>query len=221
VTVEPAGSGAGENGSVGPAGHARTKKGELRRAAILAAAAELFRERGFQATSLDDIGAVAGVSGPAIYRYFSSKHALLSLLVEEAALTWRAAVDEVLSQDTPPLVTLERLIDTAVTLQLRDGNLRAVAYQEFRQLDDADRRRLARIDRVTMAEWVGLLCEVRPGLTDEEARAAVIMVDGLMRSASALHTSVDRDRLASVMKDMALGGLLSLGVQRPVALASP
>ena len=221
MTVEPAGSRAGEKDGVGPTGPARTKKGELRRAAILAAAAELFRERGFQATSLDDIGAVAGVSGPAIYRYFSSKHALLSLLVEEAALTWRAAVDEVLSQDTPPLVTLERLIDTAVTLQLRDGNLRAVAYQEFRQLDDADRRRLARIDRVTMAEWVGLLCEVRPGLTDEEARAAVIMVDGLMRSASALHTSVDRDRLARVMKDMALGGLLSLGVQRPVALASP
>ncbi len=201
-------------------GHAKTKKGERRRAAILAAAAELFRERGFQATSLDDIGAVAGVSGPAIYRYFPSKHELLSLLIEEAAIAWRVTVDDVLSQDTPPLVTLERLIDAAVELQLESGNLRAVYHHEFQLLDDDARRRLARIDRVTMAEWVHLLCEVRPGLTDEEARAAVTMIDGLLRSVSSLRTSVGRDRLAAVMKDMVLGGLFALGGPPPVVAAS-
>jgi hypothetical protein len=71
-----------------------------------------------------------------------------------------------------------------------------------------------------MAEWVHLLCEVRPGLTDEEARAAVLMVDGLLRSVSSLHTSMDRERLAGVMKDMALGGLLALGVPRRVVAAT-
>ena len=49
------------------------------------------------------------------------------------------------------------------TLQLASGNLRPVYQQEFRHLDDEDRGALARIDRVTMAEWVHLLCEVRPG----------------------------------------------------------
>ena len=71
-----------------------------------------------------------------------------------------------------------------------------------------------------MAEWVHLLCEVRPGLTDEEARAAVTMVDGMLRSVSSLHTGLDRDRLAAVMKDMAMGGLLAVGQQRPVVAAS-
>ena len=139
----------------------------------MAAAAELFRERGFRETSLDDIGAAAGVSGPAIYRYFKSKDELLSVLIEEAAITWRETVDDVLNEDTPPLVTLERLIDAAIALQLKNGNLRDVFVQEYRSLDDDARRRVARIERVTMAEWVHLLCEVRPGLTDEEARAAV------------------------------------------------
>src|ERR1700676_2131236 len=92
-------------------GQARTRKGARRRDAIVAAAADLFRERGFRATSLDDIGAVAGVSGPAIYRYFSSKHELLAALIEEAAIAWRETVDEVLTTDAPPLVTLDRLID--------------------------------------------------------------------------------------------------------------
>jgi AcrR family transcriptional regulator len=201
-------------------GHAKTKKGVRRRAEIMAAATGLFRDRGFRATSLDDIGAVAGISGPAIYRYFKSKHELLSMLVEEAAITWRVTVDEVLNQNTPPLVTLEHLIDAAVTLQLENGNLRTVYQQEFRLLDEDDRRRVARIDRVTMAEWVHLLCEVRPGLTDEEARAAVMMVDGLLRSVSSLPSGVDGERLAGVMKDMALGGLLSLGGAGPVAVES-
>ena len=69
-----------------------------------------------------------------------------------------------------------------------NGNLRGVFQHEFRSLDDDTRRRLARIDRVTMAEWVHLLCEVRPGLTDDEARAAVLMVDGMLRSVSSMHT---------------------------------
>ena len=197
----------------------RTTKGARRREAILAAAARLFRERGFRATSLDDIGGAAGVSGPAIYRYFASKHELLSRLIEDAAVAWRETVDEVLSQDTPPLVTLERLIDAAVALQLESGNLRVVYYQELRSLDDEARRRLARIDRVTMAEWVHLLCEVRPGLTDDEARAAVVMVDGLLRSVASFHTSLDLEQLAAVMKRMAIGGLMALGDARPVASA--
>ena len=110
----------------------------------MAAATELFRERGFRETSLGDIGAAAGVSGPAIYRYFDSKGELLSVLIEEAAITWRETVDDVLNEDTPPMVTLERLIDAAIVLQLRNGNLRDVFVKEYRSLDDEARRRVAR-----------------------------------------------------------------------------
>ncbi len=200
----------------GPAATPRPTKGERTRQAIITAATELFRERGFRETSLGDIGAAAGVSGPAIYRYFSSKGELLSVLIEEAAITWRETVDHVLNEDTPPTVTLERLIDAAIVLQLRNGNLRDVFVKEYRSLDDDARRRVARIERVRMAEWVHLLCEVRPGLTEEEARAAVTMVDGMLRSITAL-TGMDQERLAEVMKDMVLGGLMSVGLPRAAA----
>jgi len=202
------------------AGHPRSKRGAQRQTAIVAAASELFRERGFRATSLDDIGARAGVSGPAIYRYFKSKHELLTVLLEQAAITWRRTVDEVLNREEPPLVTLEHLIDAAVALELENGNLRSVYFQEVRMLDEDARRRLARLDRVTMAEWVHLLCEVRPGLTDEEARTAVVLVDGMLRSVSHLHTSVDRAHLTGVIRDMALGALLALGTSSDVAAVS-
>jgi AcrR family transcriptional regulator len=188
-------------------------KGERTREAIMSAAAELFRERGFRETSLSDIGAAAGVSGPAIYRYFDSKGELLSALIEEAAVLWRETVDAVLSEDTPPMVTLERLIDAAIALQLKNGNLRDVFVQSYRSLDEDARRRVARIERVRTAEWAHVLLEVRPSLTDEEARAAVHMVDGMLRSVTTL--SMDRATLARVAKDMVFGGLVSVGLPRP------
>ncbi len=117
-------------------GTGRRTKGERTREAIMTAATELFRTRGFRETSLGDIGAAAGVSGPAIYRYFKSKGELLSVLIEEAAITWRETVDDVLNEDTPPMVTLERLIDAAIVLQLKNGNLRDVFVKEYRSLDD-------------------------------------------------------------------------------------
>ncbi len=176
----------------------------------MAAATDLFRERGFRETSLGDIGAAAGVSGPAIYRYFDSKGELLSVLIEEAAIIWRGTVDDVLNEDMPPMATLERLIDAAIVLQLRNGNLRDVFVKEYRSLDDDARRRVARIERVRMAEWVHLLCEVRPGLGEDEARAAVTMLDGMLRSITTLDRS-DPELLARVMKDMVFGGLLAVG----------
>jgi AcrR family transcriptional regulator len=202
-----------------PSTTGRQTKGERTREAIMTAAADLFRERGFRETSLSDIGAAAGVSGPAIYRYFNSKGELLSVLIEEAAILWRGTVDQVLNEDAPPQVALERLIDAAVVLQLRNGNLRDVFVKEYRSLDADARRRVARIERVRMAEWVHLLCEVQPALSDQEARAAVTMVDGMLRSITVL-TDMDQEQLARVMKDMVLGGLLSVGMSRPIAAAT-
>src|ERR1700704_5221805 len=48
-----------------------------RREQILAAAAELFAHHGFHGVGIDDIGAAVGISGPALYRHFRSKDAML------------------------------------------------------------------------------------------------------------------------------------------------
>ena len=48
-----------------------------RREQILAAAAELFARHGFHGVGIDDIGAAVGISGPALYRHFRSKDAML------------------------------------------------------------------------------------------------------------------------------------------------
>ena len=49
-----------------------------RREQILATAADLFAARGFHGVSVDDLGAACGISGPALYRHFASKDAVLA-----------------------------------------------------------------------------------------------------------------------------------------------
>ena len=54
------------------------ERGTGRRAQILAVAAELFAKHGYHGVSIADLGAAVGVSGPALYRHFEGKDALLA-----------------------------------------------------------------------------------------------------------------------------------------------
>ena len=49
-----------------------------RREQILATAAELFASRGYHGVSVADLGAACGISGPALYKHFPSKQAMLA-----------------------------------------------------------------------------------------------------------------------------------------------
>jgi AcrR family transcriptional regulator len=74
-----------------------------RRDQILSRAADLFAARGFHGASVHDVGAACGISGPALYRHFSSKDAMLAemlvsiserLLAEGRSRVAEAADDE-------------------------------------------------------------------------------------------------------------------------------
>ena len=54
-----------------------------KRAQILEAAVSLFQERGFHATSMDDISALAQVSKRTLYKYFESKETLFEAILVE------------------------------------------------------------------------------------------------------------------------------------------
>jgi AcrR family transcriptional regulator len=58
-----------------------TRRKEARPAELLAAALDLFVEKGFAATRLDDVAARAGVSKGTLYLYFSSKEELFKAVI--------------------------------------------------------------------------------------------------------------------------------------------
>lgn len=59
-------------------------KGDETRARILAAALELFRQRGFEATTMREIAASAGVATGAAYYYFDSKDAIVLAFYDQS-----------------------------------------------------------------------------------------------------------------------------------------
>ncbi len=60
------------------------RRKEARPAEIVAAALQLFADRGFAATRLEDVATVAGVSKGTVYLYFESKEQLFEAVVREA-----------------------------------------------------------------------------------------------------------------------------------------
>ena len=60
-----------------PPAASREEQREAKRQAVLTTAAQLFNERGFQATSLDDIAARLNVSKPTLYYYVKNKDEIL------------------------------------------------------------------------------------------------------------------------------------------------
>ena len=65
------------------AGDTRQRRKEARPAELLSAALDLFVERGYTATKLDDVAARAGVAKGTLYLYFDSKEALFKAVIEQ------------------------------------------------------------------------------------------------------------------------------------------
>lgn len=83
-----------------------TRRKEARSGELLEAALDLFVERGFAATRLDDVAKCAGVSKGTLYLYFSSKEELFKAVVRENILPMIGEAEEIVDQfpgSTPEL----------------------------------------------------------------------------------------------------------------------
>jgi AcrR family transcriptional regulator len=63
------------------------KPGQVDADSILTAALTLFSERGYRATTMDDIGSAVGIRGPSLYKHVRSKHDLLVQIMVETMST--------------------------------------------------------------------------------------------------------------------------------------
>lgn len=70
-------------------------------AAILQAAAELFRKRGYGATTMQAVADAAGVSLATVYLYFKTKPALIRSLADLVTGSADLSVDQVLAETDP------------------------------------------------------------------------------------------------------------------------
>ncbi len=85
----------------------RAPRQDNRRAQLLDAAARLFRERGFHATSMRDIASAVGMLSGSIYYHFDSKEEMLLAVYQEGKRRVAEAVDAAVAAETEPWQRLE------------------------------------------------------------------------------------------------------------------
>ncbi len=176
-----------------------------RREVILAAAAELFSERGYSATGIDEIGEAAGISGPGVYRHFATKSQVLEEVVNRAISRVVAGVAEVVGSSDDGWVVLRGLVDNMVRAVLADRAAWTVVVREQRHLDPDDARTLRRAHRLHVEEWVHALAQVRPELSDADLRVIVHGVLGVAAPFAVRPDSgLDEARLVELLTDLAM-----------------
>lgn len=172
-----------------------------RRAQIIAVATKLFRERGFHAVGIDEIGTAAGISGPGVYRHFENKDNLLVSVFEEATDDLWSDLDP----DEHPSV--EAYVRSHVAYALAHADAIELWYQEGRHLPREAQRAQRRLQRRYIERWVDALREERPELDADEAGIVVQATIGLIHSTVHSERTVDPATLGGVLRRMAIAAL--------------
>jgi AcrR family transcriptional regulator len=92
--------------------HAQTAKAEETRERIVDAALTLFREKGFDETTMRDVAAAAGMATGAAYYYFASKEELVMALYSRSAHEARGFVPAAIERSSDLKKRLRSIIDT-------------------------------------------------------------------------------------------------------------
>ena len=153
-----------------------------RHAAILREAAALFAERGFSGVSLEDIGGAVGVSGPALYRHFANKQALLGAILVEVSERLLAGGRAVLSAHEAPSDQLDAIIAFHVEFALRDADVIRVQDRDLASLSDDDRHTVRRLQREYVEVWIGILSTIHPERDEDDLRVRAHACFGLINS---------------------------------------
>jgi AcrR family transcriptional regulator len=175
----------------------KRERGKQRVAALMDAGAELFAEKGYEATTMTEIASRAGAAIGSLYQFFPSKEALAEALFNRFAERAAAAFARV--EELAPGCSAWELADLFIDHKLRQGTDRDVAIaltnvvagivERRKPLGDALRGRIALILRAANG-----------ALSEDEAAAAAIIVNQVMKMVPALASTED-ERAATLIAE--------------------
>jgi AcrR family transcriptional regulator len=177
-----------------------------RRDQILDTAAELFAAKGFHGVSVGEIGRACGISGPALYKHFDSKDAVLAAML--------VGISERLLEEGRTRVAragdareaLESLVAWHTDFALRHRALIVVQDRDWQSLPPTARERVRHLQREYVDVWATQLRRLHRGLHTDRARAMAHAAFGLINSTP--HSGLIADEaMRGVLQRMAMGAL--------------
>lgn len=153
-----------------------------RREKYLAAAGHLFAERGYRAVSIEDLGAAVGVSGPALYRHFASKEAMLVELLMDSSERLMAGFEATVAQGADDLATLKNLIEFHVDFAMSERDVIRIQDRELAQLPAEANHRVREIQRRYLQGWQQIVARLRPELSPADLEIKMHAAFGVLNS---------------------------------------
>ncbi|MFC7495687.1 MULTISPECIES: TetR/AcrR family transcriptional regulator [unclassified Nocardioides] len=177
-----------------------------RRSQILDTAAELFAARGYHGVSVADLGAACGISGPALYKHFESKQAMLAEMLVSISEELLRVGRQRAADAADPAAALAALVDWHVDFALRHRPLIVVQDRDWESLPEDAREQVRRLQREYVDLWAAQLRLVDPARDLPTARAMAHAAFGLINSTP--HSSLLPDaQMREVLTRMAVGAL--------------
>ena len=190
-----------------------TRRPRDRRAAIVEAGAHLIATHGFASVGIDDIAAAVGVTGPAIYRHFSGKDAILAEVVSTTVTSLATRTAAPATADA----TREELVASAVAFALDRPAHLATYLRERSRLTGAADRQVAELEARINQAWSARLHEELPALDDRRVVARERGAIGALSAAALRHRDADAGRISAVLTESVLAMLAT----SPVADSPP
>jgi AcrR family transcriptional regulator len=191
---------------------------DRRRQQLLEVALKVFAERGFNATTMDDIAERAGVTKPLLYQHFDSKRALYLELVDSVAHTMLGAIEKAVAAAEGPRQQVESGFAAYFQLVVTHADAFNLLFGSDVPNDPELSSAVRRVED-SIAEYIDLLIDA--GLEEDHRRLLAYAVVGMAEGASR-HFLAGRDpstgepheseapRLASRLGDLAWAGLRSV-----------
>ena len=178
-----------------------------RREQILEAAADLFARHGFKGVSIYAIGNAVGISGPALYRHFASKEALLAEMLIGVSRRLLNGGRQHVTTAGPGEESLRALIDSHVEFALAHPALITVHFRDLDQVGRDEQRTVRRLQREYVEIWVAAIRGAFEGIGEDVARSAAHAVFGLINSTP--HSArLAPDEVRALLRAMAFSALL-------------
>lgn len=150
---------------------------------ILAAAAALFRERGYRHTDMGDIAEAVGLARNSLYRYFPNKDNILLACVQRDMEPFVADMRALAAKVADPLSRLGAWLDAQVDLATSPAHATVEMMSEIRQLAPDLRREVMHLHTLPNAVLEEILASILKGRR-RDLRLLTALVAGMVEAAA-------------------------------------
>jgi AcrR family transcriptional regulator len=177
-----------------------------RRQQILDIAAELFAARGFHGVSVAELGSACGISGPALYKHFESKDAMLAEMLVSISEALLSEGRSRVAGAEGPREALEALVEWHIEFAIDHRALIVVQDRDWSSLPDEARERVRSLQRSYVDIWATQIRRLDTSLSPEASRTRAHVLFGLLNSTP--HSGrLPEPQMHDVLREMALGAL--------------